>query len=52
MAKKIEKDLMGVLDIGTSKIAALVGEIGPEGQVEVIGFGAHPSRGLKKRCSG
>ncbi|MBV53062.1 MAG: cell division protein FtsA [Coxiellaceae bacterium] len=48
MAKKMEKDLMVALDIGTSKIAALVGEIGPEGQVEVIGFGAHPSRGLKK----
>ena len=48
MAKKMEKDLMVALDIGTSKIAALVGEVGPEGQVEVIGFGAYPSRGLKK----
>ena len=48
MAKKIEKDLIVALDIGTSKIAALVGEIGAEGQMEVIGFGSHPSRGLKR----
>ena len=36
------------LDIGTSKVAAVVGEVGPTGQVEIIGIGSHPSRGLKK----
>lgn len=36
------------LDIGTSKIAAIVGKIKPDGQIEVIGIGKHPSKGLKK----
>ncbi len=36
------------LDIGTNKVAAIVGEIDPEGQLEIIGIGSHPSRGLKK----
>jgi cell division protein FtsA len=36
------------LDIGTSKVAAIVGEIGPDGDLEIIGIGSHPSRGLKK----
>lgn len=36
------------LDIGTSKVVAIVGEIGPDGSIEVIGLGSHPSRGLKK----
>ncbi len=36
------------LDIGTSKVAALVAQIGPGGEVEVIGIGSHPSRGLRK----
>jgi len=48
MAKKPEKNLIVALDIGTSKIAALVGEVGLDHTVEVIGFGAHPSRGLKR----
>jgi cell division protein FtsA len=36
------------LDIGTSKIAAIVAEMKPEGGFEVIGMGSSPSRGLKK----
>jgi cell division protein FtsA len=36
------------LDIGTSKIAALVGEVKADDQIEIIGIGTHPSRGLKK----
>jgi cell division protein FtsA len=36
------------LDIGTSKVAAIVGELAPGGDLEVIGIGSHPSRGLKK----
>ena len=36
------------LDIGTSKVVAIVGEIGPDGAIEIIGIGSHPSRGLKK----
>jgi cell division protein FtsA len=40
-------DIIVGLDIGTTKIAAVVGEIGPEG-LDVIGVGTYPSRGLKK----
>jgi len=36
------------LDIGTSKIAAIVGKINSDGGIEVIGIGTHPSKGLKK----
>lgn len=48
MAKKSEKNIITGLDIGTSKIVALVGEVTAEGTIEVIGIGRHPSRGLKR----
>ncbi len=48
MPKKSEKNLIVGLDIGTSKVVAIVGEVTPEGSIEVIGIGSHPSRGLKK----
>jgi cell division protein FtsA len=48
MPSKSDKELLVALDIGTSKIVAIVGEVQEDGEVEVIGFGSHPSRGLKK----
>ena len=36
------------LDIGTSKVAAIVGEVKEGGDLEIVGLGTHPSRGLKK----
>ena len=48
MSKKTEKNLIVGLDIGTSKVVAIVGEVTPERTVEIIGIGSHPSRGLKK----
>ncbi|HEY6093581.1 MAG TPA: cell division protein FtsA [Gallionellaceae bacterium] len=42
------KDLVVGLDIGTSKIVTIVGEIQPEGTLEVIGVGMHESEGMKK----
>jgi cell division protein FtsA len=42
------KNLIVGLDIGTSKIIAIVAEVKPEGGFEVIGMGSHSSRGLKK----
>ena len=47
MADNGRKRIIG-LDIGTSKVASLVGEVTPEGRVEVIGIGSHPSTGLRK----
>ena len=48
MAKKQEKNIITGLDIGTSKIVALIAEIGPGDTLEIIGMGQHPSRGLKR----
>src|SRR6476620_7941311 len=45
---KDSKNLMIGLDIGTSKIVAMAAEIRPEGGFDVVGYGSHPSRGLKK----
>ncbi|NCF26100.1 MAG: cell division protein FtsA [Gammaproteobacteria bacterium] len=46
--KKTDKKLIVGLDIGTSKVSAVVGEVSEERGVDVIGIGIHPSRGLKK----
>lgn len=46
--KKMDKNLIVALDIGTNKIAALVGELTLDNQIEIVGFGVHPSRGLKR----
>ena len=40
--------IMVGLDIGTSKVVAIVAELGLEGEIDIIGIGSHPSRGLKK----
>ena len=48
MSKKDEKDLIVGLDIGTSKVVAIVGEITDSDKIEIIGIGSHPSKGLKK----
>jgi cell division protein FtsA len=44
---KRENILVG-LDIGTTKICAVVGEIKENNRVDVIGIGTSPSRGLRK----
>lgn len=36
------------LDIGTTKICAIIGEVKNEGIIDILGIGSHPSRGLKK----
>lgn len=48
MPKKTEKNLLVGLDIGTSKVVAIVGDTTADGQMEIIGIGSHPSRGLKR----
>ncbi len=48
---KINRDAKNIIvgmDIGTSKIVTIVGEILPEGTLEVIGVGMHDSSGMKK----
>jgi cell division protein FtsA len=48
MAKRTERNIHVALDIGTSKVVALVGEDKGNGQMELIGVGSHPSTGLKR----
>src|SRR5687767_7134453 len=48
MAKRPDKNLIIGLDVGTSKVTALVGEVAADNSIEVIGIGSQPSRGLKK----
>jgi cell division protein FtsA len=48
MARKPDRQLIVGLDIGTSKVVALVGEVTADQSIEVIGIGSHPSRGLKR----
>ncbi|MGH7794739.1 MAG: cell division protein FtsA [Candidatus Binatia bacterium] len=45
MAKK--NSIVVGLDIGTSKVCAVIGEMSEQG-VEIIGVGSHPSQGLRK----
>ncbi len=48
MPKKDDRNMIVGLDIGTSKVVAIVGEVDADGEIEIVGFGSHPSRGLKK----
>ena len=48
MAPQAQNKMIVGLDIGTSKVVALVAEIDPNGELEIIGMGSHPSRGMKK----
>lgn len=53
MTKKNGRDLIVGLDIGTSKVVAIVAapilDAGPsENALEIIGIGSHPARGMKK----
>ncbi|WP_097460949.1 cell division protein FtsA [Mangrovitalea sediminis] len=46
-AVETENMIVG-LDIGTSKVVAIVGKRKMDGAIEVVGIGSHPSRGLKR----
>ena len=48
MVRREDRKLLVGLDIGTSKIVTIVGELSPENVLEVIGLGTNPSRGLKR----
>ena len=48
----MKKGLMGTyitaIDIGTTKICALIGYLDANGNFDIIGIGKHPSHGLRK----
>lgn len=41
------KKYISALDIGTSKVIALIGEVQEDNQIHIVGLGQAPSRGLK-----
>jgi cell division protein FtsA len=48
MANNTGGNMIVGLDIGTSKVVAIVGEINAEGGLNIVGIGRHRSRGLRK----
>jgi len=48
MASGHEGRMIVGLDIGTSKVVAIVGAVTDGGELEIVGIGSHPSRGMKK----
>ena len=48
MSKRQATEYLVSLDVGTSKVTALIGEVAQSGAVRVIGLGNAPTRGLKK----
>ncbi|HUS29542.1 MAG TPA: cell division protein FtsA, partial [Kofleriaceae bacterium] len=49
MAKPKSNEIIVGLDIGTTKIACIVGEVTEEG-VDIIGIGTSASKGLRRGC--
>ncbi|PIE38265.1 MAG: cell division protein FtsA [Gammaproteobacteria bacterium] len=43
-----DKNMIVGLDIGTSKVVAIVGEVDVDGSIEIVGIGSHASKGMKK----
>ena len=48
MANTNSGNMIVGLDIGTSKVVAIVGEVDGDGNITIVGIGRHKSRGLKK----
>ncbi len=48
MNEVLNDDIVVGLDIGTTKVCAIVGKKTPEGQIKIIGIGQTPSKGLRK----
>ncbi|MCH8544374.1 MAG: cell division protein FtsA [Alcanivorax sp.] len=48
MANSAQDRMIVGLDIGTSKVVAIVGQVNVDGTMEVIGIGSQPSKGMKK----
>src|SRR4051812_22572580 len=48
MSRTPDNNLITALDIGTSKVVAIVAEQADNGKINIIGIGVQPSKGLKK----
>src|SRR2546430_15364234 len=43
-----EQTVLVTIDVGTTKVCALIGEVSRAGGIDIIGFGRAPSDGLRK----
>ena len=48
MSKPAERNLIVGLDIGTSQVKAVVGELLEDDQISIVGVGTHASKGMDK----
>lgn len=48
MSKVIDRNLIVGLDIGTSQVKAVVGELLEDGDISIVGVGTHAARGMDK----
>lgn len=48
MTKAVESKIIVGLDIGTSKVVAVIGEVLPDGVISVMGAGISPSKGVDR----
>ena len=48
MGKELEPKVIVGLEVGTSKVVAVVGEVLPDGVVNVLGVGSCPSKGIDR----
>lgn len=48
MSKKPDSKLIVGLDIGTSKVLTIVGEVNADNEIEIIGYGHHIATGMRK----
>lgn len=48
MANVTNDKMFVALDIGTSKVVAIVGQTGMDGSMEIVGIGSHPSKGMRR----
>jgi cell division protein FtsA len=42
------ENIVAALDVGTTKICAIIGEVSHDGVIDIIGVGTAPSRGLRR----
>ncbi|MCK5901818.1 MAG: cell division protein FtsA [Cocleimonas sp.] len=48
MSNHEDPNMIVALDIGTSKVVALIGEVSHDSRLDIVGIGQHPSSGMKK----
>jgi len=48
MSKGTERKLIVGLDIGTSNVKAIVGELLNDNSISIVGLGSHASKGMDK----